>query len=673
LKDLRIDERDPAPDPDMVVREGRPRYNAGMDNAATRETLGFQAEVTQLLHLMVHSLYGNKEIFLRELVSNASDAADKLRFEAMTDAALFEHDHDVRIHVSFDAAARTITVSDNGIGMSRQEVIDQIGTIARSGTREFVEQLTADRSKDVNLIGQFGVGFYSAFIVADRVTLLTRRAGMAADHGVKWESTGEGEYTVETIEKAARGTDVILHLRPEEDELLSGGWLRQTLRKYSDHITVPILMKKEKWDADAKKQVLTDEDEQINQASALWARSKSEISDEQYDEFYKHVAHDFEPPLARVHAKVEGRQEYTQLFFIPKRAPFDLWDRAQRHGIKLYVRRVFIMDDAEDLMPTYLRFVRGIIDSADLPLNVSREILQQSRDVQNIRTASTKRVLGLLEDLAAKEPEKYATFWTTFGRVVKEGAAEDMANRERIARLLRFASTRDGTEAQTVSLADYVGRMREGQEAIYYITADSFAAARNSPHLEIFRKRGVEVLLMHDRIDEWVVSSLTEFEGKPLHSVAKGDLDLSKLGGDAEEAAKPAEDEKPLVDRMQAVLKDRASTVRTTERLTESPACLVSDEHGMSMNLERILKAAGQKVPAAKPVLEINPGHPIVKRLKAEADEARFAGWTHVLFDQAMLAEGGQLEDPASFVKRLNELMLTLAGEGPSKIWLPGT
>ena len=644
-----------------------------MDATATREILGFQAEVKQLLHLMVHSLYGNKEIFLRELVSNASDAADKLRFEAITDAALFEDDHDVRIRIGVDVAARTITVSDNGIGMSRQEVIEQIGTIAKSGTREFFQQLTADRAKDANLIGQFGVGFYSAFIVADRVTLLTRRAGAAADHGVKWESTGEGEYTVETVEKATRGTDVILHLRPDEDELLSGWRLREILRKYSDHITVPILMKKETWDAEAKQQVATDEDEQINQASALWARPKSEITDEQYDEFYKHIAHDLEPPLARVHAKVEGRQEYTQLFFIPKRAPFDLWDRERRHGIKLYVRRVFIMDDAADLMPAYLRFVRGIIDSTDLPLNVSREILQQSRDVQNIKAASTKRVLGLLEDLAANEPEKYATFWTTFGRVLKEGVAEEMANRDRIAKLLRFASTNAGSDAQTVSLADYVGRMKEGQDAIYYITADGFAAARNSPHLEIFRKRDVEVLLMYDPIDEWVVSSLTEFEGKPLHSVAKGDLDLSKMDGSAPKAEQPTSgaDEKPLLERMQAALKDRASAVRTTERLTESPACLVSDEHGMSMNLERILKAAGQRVTGTKPILEINPDHPIVKRLKAETDGARFSDWSHILFDQALLAEGGQLDDPASFVKRLNELMLTLAGEGPSKIWVP--
>jgi molecular chaperone HtpG len=644
-----------------------------MNATTTRETLGFQAEVKQLLHLMVHSLYGNHEIFLRELVSNASDAADKLRFEAITDAALLEDDADVRIRVSLDAAARTITVSDNGIGMSRQEVIDQIGTIAKSGTREFFERLTAERAKDANLIGQFGVGFYSAFIVADRVTLLTRRAGAAADDGVKWESTGEGEYTIESIEKATRGTDVTLHLRAEEDALLSGWRLREILRKYSDHIAVPILMKQEKWDAEAKQQVVSDDEEQINQASALWARPKSEISDEQYDEFYKHIAHDIDPPLARVHAKVEGRQEYAQLFFIPGRAPFDLWDRERRRGIKLYVRRVFIMDDAEDLMPGYLRFVRGVIDSADLPLNVSREILQQSRDVQSIKAASTKRVLGLLEDLATNAPEKYATFWTTFGRVLKEGVAEEAANHDRLAKLLRFASTREGSEAQTVSLADYVGRMKDGQEAIYYITADTFAAARNSPTLEIFRKREVEVLLMYDRIDEWVVSSLTEFEGKPLRSVAKGDLDVSKVGGAGADTEKPRSSagEEALLQRLEAVLRDRAAAVRITERLTDSPACLVSDPHGMSMNFERILKAAGQRVTGSKPILEINPDHPLVKRLKAESDDTRFADWSHILFDQALLAEGGQLDDPASFVKRLNGLMLMLAGEGPSKIWVP--
>jgi molecular chaperone HtpG len=647
-----------------------------MSNAtSTRETLGFQAEVTQLLHLMVHSLYGNKEIFLRELVSNASDAADRLRFEAMADPALFESDPDLKIHVAYDKAARTITVSDNGIGMSRQEVIEQIGTIAKSGTREFFQNLTADRARDAHLIGEFGVGFYAAFIVADRVTLVTRRAGLTPEHGVRWESAGEGEYTVETVTKDPRGTDVVLHLRPEEDELLSGFRLHEILRKYSDHITVPILMKKERWDATAREQVLTEEDERINQASALWARPKSEITEEQYHEFYKHVAHDFEPPLAYTHSKVEGRQEYTQLLFIPRRAPFDLWDREHRRGIKLYVRRVFIMDDAEQLMPAYLRFVRGIIDSNDLPLNVSREILQQSRDVQTIRTASVKRVLSLLEDLAERHAEKFATFWKEFGRVLKEGVVEDTPNRDRIAKLLRFASTHHDAEEQTVSLSEYVSRMKEGQDAIYYVTAEGFSAAKNSPHLEIFRKLGVEVLLMYDRVDEWVVSSLTEFEGKPLQSVTRGGLDLGKLGGGAarEEAEKEAGEHKGLLDRIQSALKDRASSVRVTHRLIDSPACLVSDEHGISTNLERMLKASGQNVPSSKPVLEINLRHPLVQRLEDESDESRFSDWSHILFDQATLAEGGQLEDPAGFVKRLNELMLTLAGGGPSRIWMPGT
>jgi len=564
-------------------------------NTTTRETLGFQAEVSQLLHLMIHSLYGNKEIFLRELVSNASDAVDKLRFEALADGALFENDPDPKIRIAFDAAARTITVSDNGIGMSRQEVIEHIGTIAKSGTREFFKQLTADRAKDAHLIGQFGVGFYSAFIVADTVTLVTRRAGLGAEHGVRWESTGEAGFTIETVEKASRGTEITLHLRPEEDELLSGYRLRDILKKYSDHIAVPILMKKEKWDADAKKQVATDEDEQVNRASALWTRPKSEITEEQYHELYKHVGHDPEPPLTFVHAKVEGRQEYTLLLYVPERAPFDLWDRDHRRGIKLYVRRVFIMDDAEQLMPAYLRFVRGVIDSNDLPLNVSREILQQSRDVQAIRAEAVKRVLRMLEELGEKQPDKYATFWAAFGRVLKEGVPEDPSNTERIAKLLRFSTTREDSDAQTVSLATYIGRMKEGQDAIYYITADSYAAAKNSPHLEIFRKLGVEVLLLHDRIDEWVASSLTEFEGKALQSVAKAGLDLSKIGG---EAPKP-EDEKPsgeqgaLIERMQKALADRASGVRITHRLTDSPACLVSEDFGMSTHLERMLKAAG--------------------------------------------------------------------------------
>jgi molecular chaperone HtpG len=629
--------------------------------------------VKQLLHLMVHSLYGNKEIFLRELVSNASDACDKLRFDAIADSALLGDDSDLKIRVSYDKKAGTITVSDNGVGMSRQEVIDHIGTIAKSGTREFFQTLTSDTAKDAHLIGQFGVGFYASFIVADRVTLVTRRAGLAAEDSVRWESAGEGEYSIEPARKETRGTDVILHLRPGEDELLSGSTLRGILRKYSDHITVPILMKKEQWDTTTREQAFTDEDEQINQASALWARPKSEITEEQYHEFYKHVAHDFDPPLAYSHAKVEGRHEYTQLLFIPQRAPYDLWDRDHRHGIKLYVRRVFVMDDAEQLMPAYLRFVRGVIDSGDLPLNISREILQQSRDVETIRAASVKRVLGLLDDLAEHHPEKYATFWKEFGRAFKEGAVEDIGNKDRIAKLLRFASTRRDLDEQTVSLPEYIARMKEGQKAIYYITADGFSAAKNSPHLEIFRKIGVEVLLLFDRVDEWVVSTLTEFEGKPLQSIARGDLDLGTLAHNVDEGAGAAKghEDKELLERMQHVLKDRASAVRVSDRLTDSPACLVSDEHGMSTNLERLLKASGQKVPATRPVLEINPRHPIVERLKAEAENSRFADWSHILFDQATLAEGGQLDDPAVFVKRLNDLMLTLAGGPAPRIWTP--
>ena len=632
-------------------------------NTDTRETLGFQAEVQQLLDLMIHSLYSNKEICLRELVSNASDAADKLRFEALTDPALFENDSELQIRVSFDKAGRTITVSDNGVGMSREEVIRNIGTIAKSGTREFFQSLTGDQAKDAHLIGQFGVGFYSAFIVADKVTLITRRAGLGHEHGVRWESGGAGDYTIETVTKERRGTDVILHLREGEDEFLSGWKLREILRRYSDHITLPILMKKEEWDKDKGENVLTDEDEKVNQASALWARPKSEITKEQYEEFYKHVGHDFEAPLAWTHSKVEGRQEYTQLLYIPGRAPFDLWDREHRHGIKLYVKRVFIMDDADQLMPAYLRFVRGVIDSNDLPLNVSREILQRSKDVEAIRSGSVKKVLGLLEDLAENDKDKYATFWKNFGRVLKEGVGEDFANRERIAKLLRFSSTHTDSEEQTVSLADYVSRMKEGQEKIWFVTADAFAAAKNSPHLEIFRKKGVEVLLLSDRVDEWVVSNLTEFEGKPLASVAKGDLDLGKLEDEQEkeEQKKEAESFKDLTDRIAKTLAGQLKEVRVTHRLTDSPACLVADAHAMGMNLERLLKAAGQSVPGSKPILEINPQHPLVQRLKYESEGTRFEDWSRVLFDQALLAEGGQLEDPATFVKRLNTLMLELA------------
>jgi len=638
-----------------------------MSEVSAKETLGFQAEVKQLLDLMVHSLYSNKEICLRELISNASDACDKLRFEAMSDQALYENDGELKIRVGFDKAARTISVWDNGIGMSRDEVIANIGTIAKSGTREFFQSLTGDQAKDAHLIGQFGVGFYSSFIVADRVTLVTRRAGMGPEHGVRWESDGKGEYSLETVHRPGRGTEVTLHLREGEDELLSGHRLRSILRKYSDHITLPILMKREEWDADKGEQVVKDEDEQVNQASALWTRPKSEITDEQYREFYKHIAHDFEAPLAWAHAKVEGKQEYTQLLYIPAHAPFDLWDREHRHGIKLYVQRVFIMDDAQHLMPAYLRFVRGVIDSADLPLNISREILQESKLVETIKGGCVKRVLGLLEELAENDKDKYATVWKEFGRVLKEGPGEDFGNRERIAKLLRFSSTHTDAEEQTVFLADYVSRMKEGQDKIYFITADSFPAAKNSPHLEIFRKKGIEVLLLYERVDEWLAASLPEFDGKPLQSVAKGDLDLGKLADESEkkEQEQQSSDFKDLTDKIRKTLGEKVKEVRVTHRLTSSPACLVSDQYGMSINLERLLKAAGQQVPASKPILEVNPTHPIVQGLKYESDESRFSDWSHILFDQALLAEGGQLEDPASFVKRLNELMLALAGKSP--------
>ena len=647
-----------------------------MSDRARKTTRKFQTEARQLLQLMIHSLYSNKEIFLRELISNASDACDKLRFEALTEPTLLGEEADFAIQVRFDAKARTVTVTDNGVGMSRQEVIDNIGTIARSGTQEFLAQLTGDQARDAQLIGQFGVGFYSSFIVADRVTLTTRRAGLAADDGVRWESTGEGSYTLEAVSRGERGTEVTLHLRDGEDELLDAGGLRTILRKYSDHISIPIVMEKE---AVPGKQADTgdiDKTEQVNRAAALWTRPRSEIKAEQYDEFYKHVAHDFEAPLAHLHARIEGRQDFTLLLYIPRRAPFDIWDRQRRHGIKLYVRRVFIMENAEEIMPAWLRFVRGVIDSNDLPLNVSREILQHSQDVDAIRAAAVKRVLGRLDELADKQPEQYATFWEEFGRVVKEGVSEDPANKDRIARLLRFTSTRAETAGQTVALADYAARMPEGQEAIYYITADSLAAARNSPHLEIFRKKGIEVLLLHDRIDEWVAAHLTEFDGKPLQSVAKGDLDLGKLAdseSDAEQKDKLEDEFKPVLERIRKALEGRANEVRITYRLTESPACLVGDKDGISTNLERMLRAAGQDVPNVPLALEINPTHPIVERLKAETDETRFADWSRILFDQALLAEGGRLDDPAAFVKRLNALMLALSGEPAARIWTPGS
>jgi molecular chaperone HtpG len=633
-----------------------------MTDTTTKETHGFQAEVKQLLNLMIHSLYSNKEIFLRELISNASDASDKLRFEALSDKNLFENDPDLNIRVSFDAKERTITISDNGIGMSREEVISNIGTIAKSGTREFLSKLTGDQAKDTNLIGQFGVGFYSAFVVAEKVTVLTRRAGLDASTGICWESEGGGEYTLENVEKTSRGTQVTLHLREGEDELATGLRLRTIIRKYSDHITLPILMKEESWDKDANAYKTTDKDETVNQASALWTRSKSDITEEQYFEFYKHVSHDFENPLIYSHNKVEGRKEYTQLLYIPARAPFDLWDREHRRGIKLYVRRVFIMDDAEQLLPVYLRFVRGVIDSADLPLNVSREILQESKDIEAMRGGNVKRILSMIEDLAENQKEKFTTFWKEFGRVIKEGVVEDHANRERIAKLCRFASTHNDTDVQDVSLTDYIARMKPEQEKIYFVTAESFAGAKNSPHLEVFRKKGVEVLLFSDRVDEWVTQHLTEFEGKTLQSVAKGRLELGKLEDEAEKKAqeKLADESKPLLERIQKALGESVKEVRVTLRLTDSPACLVADEYDMGANFQRMLKAAGQNVPSSKPILEINTQHPLVMRLDKEIDEDRFADLSKVLFDQSLLAEGGQLEDPAGFVKRLNQLMLAL-------------
>ena len=623
-----------------------------------RETRGFQTEVRQLLDLMIHSLYSNREIFLRELISNASDACDKLRFEALDDPALFGNDAELAIRVDYDSEARTITVADNGIGMNRDETIANLGTIAKSGTREFFSRLTGDRQKDAHLIGQFGVGFYSSFIVADKVTVRTRRAGDAPEHGVLWESDGGGEFVVEPLTLPARGTEITLHLREGQDELLSGTKLRAIIRKYSDHIVQPIRMRREEWkDGRSEK---TAEDETVNQASALWARAKSDITDEQYREFYKHVGHDFDDPLAWVHARVEGRQEYTELLYVPAHAPFDLWDRTARHGIRLYVRRVFIMDDAEQLLPSYLRFVRGIVDSNDLPLNISREILQESRDIEAIRAGCTRKILDLLATLATNEADKYRTFWSEFGGVVKEGVGEDFANKERIARLLRFATTVADTPDETVSLADYVGRMKEGQDRIFYVTAESFNAARNSPHLEIFRRKGIEVLLLSARVDEWLVSHVTEFQGKPLVSVARGGLDLGGLDDAAEKQSveQEAGEYKDLTQRIRTSLGERVKDVRVTRRLTESPACLVADEHDVSANLARMLKAAGQRAPTSKPILEINPKHPVIAHLRSE--ERHFDDWTSVLFDQALLAEGGQLDDPATFVKRINQLMLEM-------------
>ena len=626
-----------------------------------KQTLSFQAEVKQILHLVTHSLYSNKEIFLRELVSNASDACDKLRFEALDDAALFEDAPELQVRVFFDAEAKTLTIRDNGIGMSADEAVAHLGTIAKSGTREFVAALQGDKKKDANLIGQFGVGFYSGFIVADRITVESRRAGLAADHGVRWSSEGTGDFEVETITRAERGTDVILHLRDGEEEFLSPWKLKSIISKYSDHISLPVLMPKQQWDEEKKEQVTTDEWEPVNKAAALWARSKSDITDAQYQEFYKQISYDTEPPLAYTHNRVEGRTEYTQLLYVPAKAPFDLWNRDKRGGVKLYVKRVFIMDDAEALMPVYLRFVKGVIDSADLPLNVSRELLQESRDVKAIREGSTKKVLAMLEDVAnsedASQKEKYAEFWKQFGAVLKEGMGEDHQNQERLAKLLRFASTHADAG---VSLADYLGRMKDGQEEIFYVTADSLATAKNSPQLEIFRKKGIEVLLLIDRVDEWMLSHLYEFEGKTLTSVAKGGVDLGKLQDEDEKKAAEATAEalKPLLDRLKATLKDRAKDVRTTTRLVDSPACVVVDEGDMSSHLARMLKQAGQAAPRSQPILEINPEHGLVKRLDSAEGSEHFDDLAHILFDQALLAEGGQLEDPAAYVQRVNRMLV---------------
>ncbi len=633
---------------------------------AKKETLGFETEVKHLLHLMIHSLYSNKEIFLRELISNASDAADKLRFEALSNDGLYEGDSELKIRLEYDKEKRTITVIDNGIGMTRAEVQEHIGTIAKSGTKQFFQALTGDQAKDSELIGQFGVGFYSAFIVADKVTLITRKAGADKSDGVRWESAGEGDYTLESVDKAQRGTEIVLHLKESESDFLDGYRLRSIVRKFSDHISLPIVMDKEVMpsmieEGEEEKPVEIVE-ETVNSASALWTKARQEISDEAYNEFYKHVGHDYQDPLTHVHSKVEGTNEYTLLLYVPSRAPFDLWDRDAKHGVKLYIRKVFITDDAEQLMPRYLRFVRGIIDANSLPLNVSREILQQSKQISTIKSGAVKKVLGMLEDMAKTEPEKYATFWSQFGQVIKEGPIEDHGNKARIAKLLRFASTLADTDKQEVSLEAYVSRMKEGQDKIYYVTADSFSAAKNSPHLEIFRKKGIEVLLLSDRIDEWLVSNLDEFDGKHLQSVAKGDLDAVILDSEEDKVAQEevSKDFEAVLKQIKEVLADKVSEVRLSHRLTESPACLVADVYGMSLNMERIMKDAGQGLGMGmgrKPIFELNPTHPLVVKMKEEQDDSRFADLAHILFDQAILSEGGQLDDPAAFVHKLNGLL----------------
>lgn len=625
-----------------------------MSAESNKETLGFQTEVKKLLDLMIHSLYTNKEIFLRELISNASDAADKLRFLALQDASLYENDPDLRIRVEFDQKQRTISVMDNGIGMSREEVIDHLGTIARSGTSQFLASLTGDQARDATLIGQFGVGFYSAFIVAGRVEVITRRAGAPREQGVRWVSSGESDYTVETVDRPRRGTRVTLYLREGDDEFLDARRLRSIIHKYSDHISLPIVM--DSADQDTKGE------ETVNRATALWTRPRKEITGSEYQEFYKHVAHDFEDALAYSHSRVEGKVEYTSLLYVPGRAPFDLWDRERRRGVKLYVRRIFIMDDAEQLLPAYLRFVRGIVDSNDLPLNISREILQQDRTIDTIRSGCARKVLELLGQLAEKEPDKYVRFWKEFGRVLKEGVIDAPDRREEIARLFRFSSTRSEGDAQSLSLSEYVARMAEGQKAIYYLTADSLAAARSSPHLEALRARNVEVLLLTDPVDEWVVMHLAEFDGRPLRSVAKGDLDL-EAGAEGAGPAPPSASQEALIQRLRAALGDQVKEVRGSRRLTTSASCLVAEEEGLSRHLQRVLESSGQKVPLQKPVLEVNLSHALVSRIERESDPVRFGEWAQLLLDQAVLSEGGQLADPAGFVQRLNALLLA-AGPG---------
>ena len=635
---------------------------------AQKETLEFQAEVSQVLNLVIRSLYSNKEIFLRELVSNASDAAEKLRFEAISDDGLYEEDPNLKIRIHVDEDAGTITIEDNGIGMSRQEVGETIGTIASSGTKKFLEKMTGDQTQDSQLIGQFGVGFYSAFIVADKVTLITRRAGLGAEHGVKWVSSGEGSYSIENVDSPERGTRITLHLREDEKEFLQPYRIRSIINKFSDHIAIPIemleqvppLTDEEKEKGEQQKEP---EWEKVNKGTALWMRNKSDITDEEYNEFYKSVGHDFEDPLLHVHNRVEGNNEYTSLLYVPSRAPFDMWDREQKHGVKLYVKRVFIMDEADKLMPHYLRFVKGVVDSDDLPLNVSREILQHDKKIDSIRSANVKRILDSLEKLAKKDEEKYQKFWKEFGRVLKEGPAEDFANKEKIAGLLRFSTTKSESNDETVSLDQYIENMVEKQEKIYYITGDSLAAAKNSPHLEIFKKKGIEVLLLTDRVDEWLVSHLTDFKGKHLQSIAKGQLDLGDLEDkeEKEQQEKIAEEHKSLIERMTESLGDAVKEVRVSSRLTESPACLVVGDYDMSQNMARVLKQIGQDAPMPTPILEINVEHPLLDRMDNESDEDRFKDMAKLVFDQALLAEGGQLEDPASFVHNMNKLMLDMA------------